>query len=507
MTTTIPRLARRATLIYLATVVVPIGALLWLGLQSFDRQRQAVRTLRAEQLATAVDAAAKAEAASALRDRSSSPIAGTFFVIDRGEVIEPALHSPAPRPVPREIADIERQELTQKRPDLAVPRYQALITKHTHESLARQFLARSLSTLGREAEAREQWRALATNFPDDRDLAGRPYGIVGAINSGDTKGLFEQISSGRWNLPGDQAEYFLTALDPARPAPYLDRYDLARQLADGFRPAASLREGEVYAYTLGTRRLFYRTDGTDRITGLAADPTWVAALEQRLAGNVRSEDTGRQGVMLYGGAIAVLLLVVSAGLVILHRDVSRESRLNQLRSDFVNGVTHELKTPIAIIRLYGETLLQQRGLSDDERRNCSRVISRESARLGRLVDQVLTFSRVERGDERYELHEDDPAPVISGILDDYSIWLEQAGFSLDRDLPASMPPVRFDPSAVAQAVLNLLDNAVKYSGESKRIAVRLAAADGHVTFEVQDHGIGIAPADRSPGFRSLLSRR
>lgn len=243
--------------------------------------------------------------------------------------------------------------------------------------------------------------------------------------------------------------------------------------------------------------MFYRADGPDRIAGFVADPGWLAALDQRLRSASVADESGGQGIALYAGAMAVLLLVLSAGVFILHRDLSRESRLAQLRADFVNGVTHELKTPITIVRLYGETLLQQRDLSETERRDFYRIISRESARLGRLVDQVLSFSRVERGDDRYELQEEDPAPLIAGVVDDYSGWLEHAGFALERDLPASMPPVLLDPAAVSQAVVNLLDNAAKYSGTSRQIAVRLGATNGHVTFEVQDHGVGIPAAEQS----------
>ena len=495
MLTKIQHFARRALLIYVATVVIPIGALLWLGLQSFERQREAVQTLQQKNLEAAVEAEARAAAATAFLNRTH-PLASTFFVVERGRVVEPALRSPLPRPVPPAFAEAEHHELALKRPDLALQQYRALLRRHDHESLALQLIARCLSTLGRDDEARNTWRTLATRFPDDRDSAGRPYGIVAAMNAGETANLFDQIASGRWDLPADQAEHYLTVLAPDRRAPYLDRFRLAREVEEAqFRPAASLQDGEIYTFTLGRHRVFYRTDGPERIAGFAANPAWLASLEQRLQHASTVEDTSGQSVVFYGGAMAVLLLVLSAGVVILHRDLSRESRMSRLRSDFVNGVTHELKTPVTIMRLYGETLLQQRDLEEPQRRDFYRIISRESARLGRLVDQVLTFSRVERGDARYELQEADPAPVIAGVVDDYSDWLEHAGFSVDRDLPVSMPLVRFDAAALSQAVVNLLDNAAKYSGSSRRIVVRLAAAGDQVTFEVEDHGPGIPAAE------------
>lgn len=159
----------------------------------------------------------------------------------------------------------------------------------------------------------------------------------------------------------------------------------------------------------------------------------MADLRRRLRNDLNVADTGRQAVAFYGGALAVALLVLSAGMVVLLRDLSRDARMNQLRSDFVNGVTHELKTPITIMRLYGETLLRQRDLGEAERRDFYRVIGRESTRLGRMVDQVLTFSRVERGDIQYDMQDGDLAPVVAGIVDDYSDWLEHVGFKHSAD--------------------------------------------------------------------------
>ena len=482
-------------LLYLATIVAPVCLLLWLGLDSFERQRQAIQTLSKEKLDAKVEGEAGVAAAAAFIDRKH-PIAKHFFVIDQGQVVEPAMRAPLPRAVPADFVAAERQELALKRPDLALPQYRALLGRHRDDSLALHFIARSLSALGRQSEARDAWRTLARQFPDDRDLAGRPYGIVAAINAGDTVGLFEQISSGRWDLSADQAVHFLTTLDPERPAPYLERFHFARDLEEQFKPPTSPRPGEIESYSFVGHRVFYREDGPGRIVGFEASPAWIAALQDRVLADLNIEDTSRQAMLLYGGATALVLIMLSAGTVVLLRDVSRDARMTQLRADFVNGVTHDLKTPVSIMRLYGETLLRQRDLSEADRRDFYRVIARESARLGRLVDQVLTFSQTERGDIRYDMQTADPAPVIAGIVDDYGEWLEHIGFEVERELPSSALPVRFDAAALSQAVVNLLDNAVKYSGSSRTIAARLTSSEALVTFEVEDHGVGISAADR-----------
>jgi two-component system phosphate regulon sensor histidine kinase PhoR len=120
---------------------------------------------------------------------------------------------------------------------------------------------------------------------------------------------------------------------------------------------------------------------------------------------------------------------------------------------------------------------------------------------------VLAFSRVERGDDTYEWQVADPAPIVSGVIDDYSGWLERSGFELRADMVETLPPIRFDAGALAQAVVNLIDNAVKYSGSSRTIAVRLRQDGDEVLVEIQDHGIGIPEAERSRIFDRFYRSR
>jgi signal transduction histidine kinase len=320
---------------------------------------------------------------------------------------------------------------------------------------------------------------------------------VAAIESGDTADLYDQIAAGRWDLSADQAEYFLAQLDPRRTTPYLEQFRFARELSEQFRPQSALRESEIYSYSFGAWRIFYRVDAGDALSGFAVNQDWVNGnLKPQLQQALGISDTSGQDLRIYGGAIALVLVILSAGVALLLRDISREARTSRMRSDFVSSVSHELKTPITLIRLYSETLLRPDAFREQDRDGFYRIIMRESERLGRLVDRILTFSRVERGDQVYNFEEGDVAPVIARVVDDYREYLERAGFRLERTLPASAPPVRFDPTALSQAVVNLLDNAVKYSGENREIAVRLGAENGCVTFEVEDHGLGIAAAEQ-----------
>jgi two-component system phosphate regulon sensor histidine kinase PhoR len=165
--------------------------------------------------------------------------------------------------------------------------------------------------------------------------------------------------------------------------------------------------------------------------------------------------------------------------------------MNQVRADFVGAVSHELKTPLTVIRLYSETLLEDDDFSAAERREMYRIITRESDRLTQLIEKVLAFSRIDRGEKQYHLRRADLAPVVSRTVATYEHYLKRRGFSLETQLAAELPPVRFDEDAVSQALVNLLDNAAKYSGESKSIAVRTYAANDCAVLEVEDQGIGI----------------
>jgi signal transduction histidine kinase len=490
----IPRLFRRAILIYLLTIVFPVCILLWLGIRSFDRQREALATLTAEKLAVAIDTRTRDAAALAFQD-PSHPLATHFFRIEHGEMVRPALRAPLPaRPSPA-FLDAERLEST--RPDLALAAYRRLAGGTDRPGLALSRVARCLTALGRADEASTTWRNLARAFPDERDLSGRPFGIVAAIQAGETTGLLQQIAAERWQLSADHAEYFVGELGPGQADAYLDRFRFARELVVGFRPPGGLRELDLRSETVAGRRIFYRMDPDGGLAGFAANESWIDGQRAQVQAELGVADPQARDLRLHAGAVALVSLLLSAGVLLLARDSSREARINDLRTAFVSGVSHELKTPITLVRLYGETLLRHEGLSPDERRDFYRIITRESARLGRLVDQILSFSRIEQGELKYDMKEGDLAPLVAGVVEDYREWLEHAGFVVRRTMPDAAPTVVFDPVAVSQALVNLLDNAAKYSGSSREIAVRLDARPGHVSVEVADHGIGIPPAEQA----------
>ncbi len=195
-------------------------------------------------------------------------------------------------------------------------------------------------------------------------------------------------------------------------------------------------------------------------------------------------------VLVLIGFTALFVCALTVGGFLLVR-AFQDLQMRQVREDFMNAVSHDLKTPLTLMQLYGETLLYHGDLSEEDRRTYSHIIVRQSKRLTYLIDQVLDLSRIEKAHKWYCLQEGDLAPVVAQAVEDYGQHLLQQGFSVETDIPHHVPHVRFDGNAVSQAITNLLDNARKYSPDSKSIAVRLWSEDDQVFVEVEDHGIGI----------------
>ncbi len=197
-----------------------------------------------------------------------------------------------------------------------------------------------------------------------------------------------------------------------------------------------------------------------------------------------------RGFLSLLGSAALFLCALSLGVFLLVRAI-RDLQQSQAREDFMNAVSHDLKTPLTLMQLYGETLLYQGLLSEEERKMYANIIVRQSKKLTHLIDQVLDLSRIEKAHKRYCLQEGDLAPAVGEAVKDYVPYLHQQGFSVEVEVAPRLPRVQFDRDAVSKAVINLLDNARKYSGEPKSIAIRLWSESDKVIFEVRDCGIGI----------------
>jgi signal transduction histidine kinase len=198
---------------------------------------------------------------------------------------------------------------------------------------------------------------------------------------------------------------------------------------------------------------------------------------------------------------ALLALVLVGGLVLAMRAASREVKLSRMKADFVSNVSHELRTPLASIRVFGEFLRLGRASGEEKSREYGEYIETESRRLTQLINNILDFSKIESGLKTYRFEPYDLERVVAKTLETFSVRLSHSGFQIRYEGPEdALPPVRIDPDAMGQALCNLLDNAVKYSGEGREIVVSLASQNGSVVLAVRDHGIGIEPEEQEKIF-------
>jgi signal transduction histidine kinase len=195
---------------------------------------------------------------------------------------------------------------------------------------------------------------------------------------------------------------------------------------------------------------------------------------------------------LAGGVVLVMLLATFA----VWHELRREHALMELRNRFVANVSHELKTPLALIRMYAETLYLRRVTDEARQQLYHRTILRESERLSQMINTVLDFSRLSHGAAVYHLTDTDLAETVSGVIEDYRQRIEEQGLRLETDLGSDLPPVAHDRRGVTQILLNLLDNAVKYAAGGGVVQVRLATGEDSVELTVTDFGPGIPARDR-----------
>jgi signal transduction histidine kinase len=202
-------------------------------------------------------------------------------------------------------------------------------------------------------------------------------------------------------------------------------------------------------------------------------------------------DVGGAGYLY---AIAVLLLISgTAGLVALYRMVAVRVRYAERRNNFVAAVSHELKTPLTAIRMYGEMLRDGMVGDEDKRNEYYGTITAESERLTRLINNVLEFSRLEQGTREVSLVVGRIAPVVREAVDILEPHAREVGFRIEVEVDTELPPVRFDRDAVLQVVFNLVDNALKYARNAgdRVIAIRCIREGGGVAVAVRDRGPGV----------------
>lgn len=198
---------------------------------------------------------------------------------------------------------------------------------------------------------------------------------------------------------------------------------------------------------------------------------------------------GTLGIALAAG----VLLVATYGVIV--QATKETNRLADMRAAFVATVTHELKTPLATIRMVGETFASGEQATLEMSQRFARVSVNEAKRLTRLIDNLLAYARVTDVTELYQFEALAPATLVDEVLEEFGPQLTNGGFQVERDVPPGLPSAWADRTSIRLMMSNLVDNAVRYAGTARRLALRARAGRDAITIEIEDGGIGIPEAE------------
>lgn len=210
-----------------------------------------------------------------------------------------------------------------------------------------------------------------------------------------------------------------------------------------------------------------------------------------LNGNSISEivnEKRNSGLIILSLLFFFLLLLSFTG----YNNFKKEYELIKMKSDFVANVSHELRTPLSLISLYSETLLMGRINSEKKAKEYYKIIQQESERLSQLINKILNFSKIENGNTRYQFVKTNLNDIVSQICDSYCLHLKQSGFTLILEISEGKLYGLFDENAIKEALINIIDNASKYSVKTKEIKIKTGNQNDKIFVSVEDKGIGIS---------------
>ena len=456
------------------------------------------------------------------------------------------------------IREGERSELVEGQPERAIEGYREALKEARNPAAAyvRLLLARALEKTGKKKEALSHYRTLL-GFPSEiTDEQGIPFSLYAARRLAHEESFFNpalarieaELGSGRWLAP-TEAYLLRDALEemssrgvdaaPLKVAltRYLETLEQALALQKDF---AGLRLVPRVASTASTEPLWIPYGKLLWLVSLTplpggAGPLVIAVDAEAVmprsgsplrifTGEAEGEFLGesfpglkvtfatdgevdftrasRVHRQLYIAGLVLVLLLTFFVAYLLWRDLKRELQLSEMRSHFVSSVSHELKTPLTSIRMFAETLRLGRFTDGKKQDEYLETIVEESERLTRLLDSVLDFSQIERGRKTYRLRKASIADVVRATVRAVEYPLKREGFDLRVEIEDDASAL-LDADAVQQALLNLVVNAMKYSGESREIDLRLSSQDGQARIEVRDRGVGIPLQEQARIFESF----
>jgi len=220
--------------------------------------------------------------------------------------------------------------------------------------------------------------------------------------------------------------------------------------------------------------------------------------EEAIMGGLFSEN-----INLYYLYVVTIILIIVLGLFFLFRDIYREEQLYRMKSDFISNVTHDIKTPISTMRTLAENLSEGWIKDPASQQEYFTILTRESERLSQVVENILEFSRGEAGKNHYEMKVVSLDELVHKIAERFKTTIQGKNVSFKATIPQNLPEAFCNPDRIEHAVLNLLDNALKYSGDHKEIELTAGVKNGHLQVSVRDNGFGIKKNEQDKIFQKF----
>jgi signal transduction histidine kinase len=218
-------------------------------------------------------------------------------------------------------------------------------------------------------------------------------------------------------------------------------------------------------------------------------PTWSLTFFPEYTGLFNSLFRRGAGIFLY--IFIAIVVILTFGLFFTLQTVNNEMHLSKMKSYFMSTVSHEFKSPLTSIRQMAEMLVHGRVPSPERQYKYHTIILQQSERLSHLIDNILDFSKMEEGQKIFRFEKADITPVVENVVESFKDHTALQGFIIGLSIPEPVPEFVFDREAMEQVMHNLLDNACKYSGDSRKIEVQLLSSGNRVIISVRDYGIGL----------------
>lgn len=198
-----------------------------------------------------------------------------------------------------------------------------------------------------------------------------------------------------------------------------------------------------------------------------------------------------------------LLLLLLVGLLLIYYNLRKELKLTQLKSDFVSNVSHELRTPLSLINMYSETLVLDRIKDENKKKEYYTVIHKETNRLTKIVNSILNFSKMESGTREYDFQNYNLLEINNEIFSTYDHHIRTKGFNYNIYSEKKNIIVFADKDAISESIINLIENAMKYSSDKKMFEINIGENEEGAFWEIEDYGVGISSDDQKKIFNKF----